>query len=150
MENNKNELMEMQAGEIGSLEAEFVATGKAYCSFVAETAEEKDALFTAMNNPTFRLEEKLNTTIYLKDIYAEQVTLLGETTGELIETIRMVLIDVDGQSYGCCSVGIFSAIKKLMQVYGPPSWEDPIAVQPYQQPTRNGRNKVFTLRIAKG
>lgn len=143
---NKNELMEMQVGEIGTLEKEFTSVGQVYCSFKAETAEERAMLFTAMNNPTFTLEEKLNVTINLKDVYAEPVTLIGEG-GEIVEIVRIVLIDDEGKSYGCCSVGIFSALKKLMRVYGAPTWEEPLKVQPYQQPTRNGRNKVFTLRV---
>lgn len=143
---NKNELMEIQSGEVGWLESEFASVGKSFCSFKAEDEKGRALLFTAMNNPTFRVEEKLNTTIFLKDIYAEPVTLVGDG-GEIVDSVRIVLIDADGNSYGCCSIGMFSALKKLMRVYGMPTWKTPILVQPYQQSTRNGNNKIFTLRV---
>lgn len=137
----------MEPTEIGGLEQDFLSTGNSYCSFNADTPEGKVKLYTAMNNPDFRLEEKLNTTIALKDLYAEQVEFVDEKSGEITESVRLVLIDADGLSYGCCSVGIFSALKKLMRVFGAPTWEEPIMVQPYQTPTRNGKRKIFTLRV---
>lgn len=147
MEEKKNELMVMAPGEIGNLEQEFMSTGMCYCSFKADTSEGKVALYTAMNNPTYRVEEKLNCNIALKDIYAEAVQFVSDKTGEITDSVRIVLIDAEGNSYGCCSKGMFSAIKKLIQVFGAPTWEEPILVQPYQTPTRNGNNKIFTLRI---
>lgn len=147
MEEKKMELMAMAPGEIGNLEQQFMSTGLSYCSFNADAPEGKVALYTAMNNPTFRIEEKLNCTIALKDIYAEAVQFVSDKTGEVTDAVRIVLIDAEGNSYGCCSKGMFSAIKKLIQVFGAPTWEEPILVQPYQTPTRNGNNKIFTLRV---
>lgn len=147
MEEKKMELMATASGEIGNLEQEFMSTGMSYCSFNANTPEGKVSLYTAMNNPTFRVEEKLNCTIALKDVYAEAVQFVSDKTGEVTDSVRIVLIDDEGNSYGCCSKGMFSAVKKLIQVFGAPTWEEPILVQPYQTPTRNGINKIFTLRV---
>lgn len=149
MEEKKMELMEMAPGEIGTLETAFLSTGMTYCSFNAETPEGKLALYTAMNKPTFSVEEKLNCTIYLQDIYAEAVEFVNEKSGEVTDGVRIVLIDNEGNSYGCCSKGIFSSIKKLIQVFGAPTWEEAIPVQPYQASTRNGNNKIYSLRIVK-
>lgn len=149
MEEKKMELMEMAHSEVGTLETAFMSTGMTYCSFNAETPEGKVALYTAMNNPTFSVEEKLNCMIYLQDVYAEAVQFIDEKSGEVTDGVRIVLIDNEGNSYGCCSKGIFSAIKKLIQVFGAPTWEEPIPVQPYQVSTRNGNNKIYSLRIAK-
>lgn len=149
MEEKKMELMEMAPGEVGTLETAFMSTGMTYCSFNAETPEGKIALYTAMNNPTFSVEEKLNCTILLQDVYAEAVQFVNEKSGEVTDGVRIVLIDNEGNSYGCCSKGIFSAIKKLIQVYGAPTWVGGIPVQPYQTSTRNGNNKIYSLRIVK-
>lgn len=149
MEEKKMELMEMAPGEVGTLETAFMSTGMTYSSFNAETPEGKLALYTAMNNPTFSVEEKLNCTIYLQDVYAEAVQFINEKSGEVTDGVRIVLIDNEGNSYGCCSKGIFSAIKKLIQVFGAPTWEEPIPVQPYQSSTRNGNNKIYSLRIVR-
>lgn len=139
---------ELIAQEVGTSELNFISKAAEYCSFVADTQEKKALLFTAMNNPTYRIEEKLNTTIELTDVYAEAVQFIGDG-GEILDSVRIVLIDVNGESYGCCSVGMFSALKKLMRVFGEPTWEEPIKVQPYQTPTRNGKNKIFTLRLVQ-
>lgn len=149
MEEKKMELMEMTSGEVGTLETAFMSTGMTFCSFNAKTPDGKFALYTAMNNPTFSVEEKLNCTIYLKDVYAEAVHFVDEKSGEVTDGVRIVLIDNEGNSYGCCSKGIFSAIKKLIQVFGAPTWEEPIPVQPYQASTRNGNNKIYSLRIVR-
>lgn len=141
--------MEMAGGEVGTLETAFTSTGMTYCSFKTATPEGKIALYTAMNNPTFSVQEKLNCTIYLQDIYAESIQLVDEKSGEFEDSVRIVLIDSEGNSYGCCSKGIFSAIKKLIQVFGAPTWEEPIPVQPYQASTRNGNNKIYSLRIVR-
>lgn len=149
MEEKKMELMEMTPSEVGSLESAFMSKRMTYCSFNAETPEGKLALYTAMNNPTFSVQEKLNCTILLQDVYAEAIQFVDEKSGEVTDGVRIVLIDNEGNSYGSCSKGIFSAIKKLIQVFGAPTWEEPIPVQPYQASTRNGNNKIYSLRIAK-
>ena len=128
--------------------ADLTSAEVSYCSFAATTPEERAALFTAMNNPTYRLEEKINMPIFIRDVYAETVDFINESTGECVKGVRIVLIDANGDSYGCCSMGVFSSIKKLMKVFGEPTWKEPIAVVPYTVPSRTRQNaKVLTLKL---
>lgn len=119
----------------------------AFCSFQVKTKEDKAKLFNAMNEPDFKIEEVVNKEIEVKDVFAEYIELLDENTGEVKTAVRMVLISPDGTSYGCVSVGMFSAIKKIMKLYGPPTWDDPIKIVPYTKKTRNGNNKVLTFKV---
>lgn len=143
---NNTQLITMEGRT--DLVADLTTSEMAYCSFLADTPEEKRALFTAMNNPTYRLEEKINMTIMVRDVYAETVDFVNETTGEITKGIRVILIDDEGNSYGCCAMGVYSSLKKLMKVYGEPTWLTPIPVIPYTVPSRTRQNaKVLTLKL---
>lgn len=147
MNNNQSTQIITMEGRT-DLIADLTSSEVSYCSFTATTPEERSALFTAMNNPTYRLEEKINMPIFIRDVYAETVDFINESTGECVKGARIVLIDENGDSYGCCSMGVFSSIKKLMKVFGEPTWKEPIAVVPYTTPSRTRQNaKVLTLKL---
>lgn len=132
-----------------SLVADLTTAEVSFCSMIAETLDEKKALFTAMNNPTKKLDECVNMTIMAKDVYAESLQFVDEKTGEIQPGVRIVIIDTEGNSYGCCAMGVFSALKKLFKVFGMPTWEEGIAVTPYTVPSRRVPNgKVLTLKLA--
>lgn len=118
----------------------------AFCSMDANTAEEKKILFNAMNNPDERLSDCVNKIIKIKDVYCETVQMVNEQTGEVTEAPRIVLIDVDGKSYQSVSSGVYNSLKKLMQIYGVPTWDEPIAVIPKQ--LTKGSYKIMTLSLA--
>lgn len=135
--------------ESPNMVADLTTATLSFCSFKATTAEEKKQLFTAMNNPTARLEEKINVPLTITDIYVETVNFVDEHTGEVQVAPRIVLIDIDGNSYGCCSMGVFSSLKKLIQVFGVPTWEDGVEVIATQVSSRRIKNgKVMTLKLA--
>lgn len=119
----------------------------AFCSFKATTEEEKARLFDIANNPDERLADCINKTINLKDIYVEEVECTNEETGEVSLAPRVVLIDDKAHSYQCVSVGILSAIKKMIAIYGIPTWEKPIPVEVKQ--ITKGQRKMLSLKIAR-
>lgn len=118
-----------------------------YCSMVAETMEEKAALYNATNNPNFRVSEMINMTINLKDVYVEAVKCTNKESGEVQTCPRIVLISDENEGYQCVSIGIFSAIKKLFAIYGEPNeWETAIPVVVKQ--LKSGERSVLTLNVA--
>lgn len=119
---------------------------KSYSSLKASTPEEKAIAFNAMNSPQFRLADKVNETIILKDIYVEVVNCVNEKDGTIAVCPRIILVDLEGNAYACVSVGMFSSLQKLIKVYGEPTWEDGIPVKITQSNTRNGF-RVLGLRI---
>lgn len=118
-----------------------------FSSLKAETDEEKAQLFNAINNPEKRLADCINMTIEAKDLYIEVVNCTNEETGEITACPRIVIIDKKGVAYQAVSLGIYSALKKVIQIFGSPTWEKPIKLEVKQ--VTKGARKMLTLNIAK-
>ena len=58
---------------------------------------------------------------------------------------RIVLIDADGLAFECVSVGMYSAIRKLVAIYGAPTWEPPLTVTVKQKSV--GKGSMYTLQM---
>lgn len=115
-----------------------------FCSMEAKTKADKVKLYQAMNNPSKRLSDCINLEIQLKDVYVEVVNCIDEL-GVSQVCPRIVLIDKDGVGYTCVSIGVFSALKKLFQIFGLPTYKEPLTVVPSQ--ITNGQNKILTLNV---
>lgn len=119
----------------------------AFCSAKADTMAEKALVFNAANNPDHKVNDYINKTIMLKDIYAETLELVNQETGEVEKAPRIVLIDADGVSYECVSVGMFGALKKLIATFGEPTWEEPIPVVVKQEKVKNGSMLTMSVNL---
>lgn len=118
-----------------------------FSSLKAETDEEKAHLYNSINNPEKRLADCINMKINAKDLYIEVVNCTNEETGEVTACPRIVIIDDKGVSYQAVSLGIYSALKKVVQIFGTPTWEKPIVMEVKQ--VTKGTRKMLTLAIAK-
>ena len=98
-----------------------------------------------MNNPDRRIADCINMTIKAKDVYIEVVNCTNTETGEVTACPRIVIIDDKGVAYQAVSVGIYSALKKVVQVYGAPTWEKPIPLMVKQ--ITKGERKMLTLNV---
>ena len=116
-----------------------------FTSMVATTNEEKAKLYNAMNNPDERISDNINKQIKAKDLYVEVVNCTNTETGEVTACPRIVIIDDKGKSYQAVSIGIYSALKKIIQVYGAPTWETPINLEVKQ--ITKGDRKMLTLNV---
>lgn len=114
-----------------------------FCSMNANTIEEKQILFKAQNTPQERLKDNINKTIMVKDVFVEVVQLQDQNTGEHIYAPRIVLIDTKGVGYQCVAKGVFSALKKIFNIFGAPTWEKGIALVP--KLISKGTNNILTL-----
>ena len=119
----------------------------AFSSLQATTDEEKAQLFNAINNPEKRLADCINMTIKAKDLFVEVVNCTNEETGEVTACPRIVIIDDKGVAYQAVSLGIYSALKKVIQIFGTPTWAKPIALEVKQ--VTKGTRKMLTLNIGK-
>ena len=119
----------------------------AFSSLQATNDEEKAKLFNAINNPEKRLADCINMTIKAKDLFVEVVNCTNEETGEVTACPRIVIIDDKGVAYQAVSLGIYSALKKVIQIFGAPTWDKPIALEVKQ--VTKGTRKMLTLNIAK-
>ena len=118
----------------------------AFCSIKEDSLEAKKLVYNASNNPTHKIDDYINKEIALKDVFVEIIELANENTGELEQAPRIVLIDDKGESYQCVSTGIFGSIKKLMAIFGEPTWEEPIHVVVKQVKVKRGT--MLTLEVA--
>lgn len=125
--------------------AELSTRSTSFCSLSAETPEEKAKLFRVMNNPEKRLADCINMTIYVKDLFCEVVKCKNQETGETITCPRIVVVDKDGVGYQAVSLGVFSAFKKLIAIFGPPTWESPLPIKVMQ--TTKGARKLLTFDV---
>ena len=128
-----------------------------YCSIQATDLASKAKVFNAMNNPDHRVGDFINKTIELRDVLAEVIEMdekdendqpvIDPETGEVrrIQAVRVVLFDSKGESYQAVSTGIYNAVKKLMLIYGAPTWEEPIKVEVKQ--ISLGKNQMLTLNV---
>ena len=120
---------------------------KMYCSLNATDDKEKAVVFNASSNPDYQLSDMIGKVINLKHIYAEEVEITNEETGEVNTAPRVVLIDDKNKSYGCVSVGIFNSIKRLLLTFGSPDeWEKPIPVL-LSQKKINGNKNILILSV---
>lgn len=141
VEAGKEMIMEENKGFI----ADLTSAKTTFCSLSADTREEKANLFKAMNNPEKRLGDCINMVIMAKDIYCEVVDCLNQQTGEVTQCPRIVIIDDKGVGYQAVSIGIYSALKKIIQVFGAPTWNEPIPLE-IKQITKGDR-KLLTFDV---
>lgn len=98
-------------------------TNAFYTTMQAKTNEEKMALAHSMMNPDNNLRDCINMTLNIKDVICEIVDVSRED-GTSSEAPRIILIDTEGTSYVCVSTGIWNALKKIILIFGAPTWEE--------------------------
>lgn len=126
--------------------------GGCYCSLPMNTDEEKKKIFNATNRADASLRECINMPIEMMGLYIEPVEFEAkDDDGRLIEgktqlSPRMIIFDKDGKSYGCCSMGAYNSIKRIVSMYGlPDTWDKPITIVPGL--VTSGKNQVLTITI---
>lgn len=128
---------------------ELVNSSTMFTSMKVETIEDKKKLYNAMNNPTGRIGDMINMTLNVVDVYCETVKVnhVDEKTGVVEEQTlpRIVFITDKGESYQAVSTGIYNALKKLIAIFGPPTWEGGVKVKVKQ--IQKGTNNILTLEL---
>lgn len=125
--------------------ADLTSRQTTFCSLKANTLKERAMLFKAMNNPEKRVGDCINMTINAKDLFCEVVNCVNQQTGEVEACPRIVIIDDKGVGYQAVSLGVYSAIKKIIQVFGVPSWETPLPLVVKQ--ITKGEKKLLTFDV---
>lgn len=122
-----------------------------FCSVDNSTREGQMIIYNAINSPTGRLGDMIGKIINVKDVIAEPTVIYNEEQVP-IETIRLTLITDDNKSYTCVSTGIYNAVKKLIAVFGMPTWTDPLPLEIKQilRQSKSGQPRnVLTLQLAQ-
>lgn len=116
-----------------------------YSSFTGESEAEKVALFNAATNSDDRLKSYIGKVLEITNYFCQMVTVKNSDSGRAPHRApRIVLIDKDGKAYGCVSVGILSALERLVGVFGPAPWVPALRIEPML--ISKGTNNVLTLK----
>lgn len=121
--------------------------GTMLCSIQPEPGNKEQAkkLYNAMNNPTHKVSDFINKTIFVENVLIEINDILDEETGEIVKIPRTVLIAPDGTSYQATSKGIFNSVRNLYNSVGNAPWEGGIELEIKQQ--KVGRGQMLTLAM---
>lgn len=121
------------------------ASNTTYCSIQGGDRKTLAKVYNAANNPTHRVGDFINKTINVKDVLVEIIDIADEETGEVEQAPRVVLIDDKGEAYQSVSQGMFSAIKKAIQIFGVPTWDDPLPMTIKQ--VNVGKGSMLTVEV---
>lgn len=118
-----------------------------YCSIKGGDRATKAKLYNASNNPDHKVGDFINKSIKVKDVLVEAIDIVDEDSGKIERAPRVVLIDDKGKAYQAVSMGIFNAVKKAIQIFGEPTWDEPIEFTVKQVSVKNG--SMLTLDVAE-
>lgn len=120
--------------------------GQTVCSITPTGNRKEDArIFSALNNPEYRIANFINKKIAVTDVLVEIRELLNEESGEIETAPRVVLIDEDGKAYQAVSKGIFNAVKNAYQVFGAAPWEPALEIEIKQVAVGKGSMLTFDV-----
>lgn len=118
-----------------------------YCSLKVGDRKTKAMVYNASNNPDHKVGDYINKTIMVKDVLVEVIDLVDEETGEMVQAPRVVLIDDKNKTYQAVSSGIFNAVKKAIQIFGEPTWDEPLPCLIKQLSVKNGSMLTFDIQL---
>lgn len=144
-----NELMMVEKNDLATvnmLDNLMNPDDKFFCSIQDDgTRKSKVAIYNAINNAENSLTDFIGKPLEIVDVVAHPVTLTDEETGEIVQALRVVLIDKNGVGYTAVSQGITNSLARIFKIIGMPTWKEPVKMEVKQVKTRNGNNKVNTL-----
>ncbi len=135
------EIMQQQTIDVDgrAMIADLSTATTAYCSMSINDIADKVKAYNAMSNADESLSEHLNEEIPVRHVYVEAIKCKNEQTGTEDICPRIVLIAADGRSFQAVSMGIFSSLKRIFQMFGrPDEWDFSLVVKAKRVKTRNG------------
>lgn len=129
-----------------ALEVNGMANGAIHTTVDMSTEEGKDLVYTALQDAE-KIEDHLNEPIALRDVVTQNMQMVNEQTGEMQDTVRVILIAADGTAYTAISNVIMNSLNTLFSIYGTPDkWDSPKNVVVTERKSRAGR-RFFNLGI---
>lgn len=112
--------------------------------------DDKKLLFNSLNNPTGKISDMRDKQINMVGFVMQPIYLMekeGPEAGTVKRAIRTIIINSDGMSYGCSSMGIATALRNLVPMVGEGPWYDmPVPIIIREKTV--GKNRVFTFDLA--
>lgn len=138
----KNELMTIDRNDLAPANAlEMLANPEAsfFCSIPNDGSRAAAiAIYNAVNSKGESLDDHKGEILEVVNVAAHPVSLVDENTGELVNALRMVVIDKDGKNYDAVSQGIVSSFQKIFGIVGQPPFNPALKIKVVEQKTRKG------------
>ena len=111
------------------------------------TAAGKAKLYNALQNNE-KISDHLGEVINAANVIAQRVQVQNDETGEVNDTVRIIIVGDDGTSYAATSPTLASAFNTLFGVFGTPDhWERPLPIEITEEKSRKGF-RFFNVKIA--
>lgn len=125
--------------------ADFSATNNSFfCSMSVENDSDRATLYNALSNPDVKIADHLNQEIVIKDIIIEPVEVVADD-GTRNTVPRTVIIDIEGNTFAAVSTGIYNALKRIVSIYGMPTYANGVRVKVIQ--IARGANRIYSLVV---
>lgn len=103
-------------------------------------------LYNAINSSENSLNDHLGEVLQITDMVAHPIELEDDVTKEMIQAMRVVLVDKDGVAYHSVSGGVVSSLQKIIGIVGQAPWTPALAISCVEVKTRKGF-KTMTLKL---
>lgn len=123
---------------------------KIYSSIKASSVEEKKKLYNALEKCDALLNDIVGTEINIKDFYVEERIVPEEDEDgneKSVVKYRTILFDTEGKSYATGSYGVYNALRRIVMVYGTPTWNDGVLVKVEKKPIKNGKTQLTLVLV---
>lgn len=123
---------------------------KIYSSIKASSVEEKKKLYNALEKCDALLNDIVGSEINIKDFYVEEriVTEDDEDGNEKsVVKYRTILFDTEGKSYATGSYGVYNALRRIVMVYGTPTWTEGVLVKVEKKSIKNGKTQLTLVLV---
>ena len=106
--------------------------------------------FTLLNalSDAEQVADHLGETLTLKDYIAQIVEYEDTATGEVMEGIRIIIVDDKGVAYSALSTGFYRSMMNILNVKGNPNtWDKPLPIRVDE--VKGKRGKYYSIRLVK-
>lgn len=130
--------------DLTSIDMENAANGTIQHFIDTSTNEGKMTLYAALQDAG-KLDEHLNEPLDVVNVVAQRVSVENDTTHEMNESVRVVILTEDGHAYAATSPTLASAFNTLFGIFGTPNtWTEPMRLKVVEGKSRAGR-RFFNL-----
>lgn len=130
MENHNTELIAFNTEntELGTVQ-HFIDTS---------TREGKIKLYSALQNAE-KLDEHLNEPLNMTNAVAQAVQVTDDQTGEISNTVRVIIVTDDGKAYAATSPTLAAGLNTMFGIFGTPNtWTEPLCIKIVERRSRRG------------
>lgn len=118
-----------------------------FSTLKATDRKSKIKLYNAISDSENALDDHKGEVLEITDFVAHPIELQDEVTKEMVQAMRIVLIDKNGVGYHAVSGGVASSMQRIIGIVGQGPWTDePLEIVPVEKKTRKGY-KTLTLKL---